>query len=105
LCGVTHRQDLPCYVYDWFLTKYGLRKIAEQQLLKMFAVIALSGKLVVDKPSGPTAAGSQDKDLEAPYLFMFGRFVVCLCVHDTVWHTACRRWCCCLSMAVCVLLG
>ncbi len=73
-------QDLPCYVFDWFLTKYGLRKIAEQQLLKMFAVIVLSGKLVIDKLAGPAQEKDKEKekekDLEAPYLFMFGRYVV-----------------------------
>ena len=30
------RQTVPQYVYDWFLNKYGLWKLAEQQLTKMF---------------------------------------------------------------------
>ncbi len=30
------RQTVPQYVYDWFLNKYGLWKLAEQQLAKMF---------------------------------------------------------------------
>lgn len=31
------RQTMPEYVYDWFLNKYGLRKLSEQMLTKMFA--------------------------------------------------------------------
>lgn len=31
------RQSMAEYVYDWFLNKYGLKKLAEQQLTKVFA--------------------------------------------------------------------
>ena len=31
------RQSMPEYVSDWFLNKYGLKKLAEQQYIKMLA--------------------------------------------------------------------
>ncbi len=51
------------------------------QLLKMFAAVALHGKLVVEAAEGRAGArpANRDKDREsdlaAPYLFMFGRCV------------------------------
>ena len=33
------RQTMPEYVYDWFMNKYGLRKLSEQMLAKMFATV------------------------------------------------------------------
>ncbi len=79
------RQTMPQYVYDWFLTKYGLRKLADQQLLKMFATISINGKLVVERERerehggdvGPAESSDarqlEDIKLSAAYLHTFGR--------------------------------
>jgi predicted secreted acid phosphatase len=73
------RQTVPEYVYDWFFNKYGLRKLAEQQLAKMFATVLRFGKKLVD-PDNQLEDGRQisrnaamEKNEDALYLFMFGR--------------------------------
>ncbi len=91
------------YVQDWFSNKYGLKKLAEQQLLKMIASTLKYGKAVIDqaasagsnvthhskekagtrRKSVPTLAQAPAVDAEklkdANYFVMFGR-----CVHTCV---------------------
>ena len=84
------RQSMPEYVYDWFLTKYGLRKLADQQLLKMFVTVAVSGKAVIERererdpedgvPATPSTTSSDGRQpdeirLASAYLNTFGRQV------------------------------
>ena len=52
------RQNMVDYVQDWFSNKYGLKKLAEQQLLKMIAATLKYGKSVIDAHAAAAAAAA-----------------------------------------------